>query len=46
MYMYDDHLLPDLHHSPPEVSCLSAMTLSAHLMVDYVLHHKHLLQNS
>ena len=40
------HLLSDLDRCPPEILGMSAVALVTHLVMDDILHHKHLLENS
>lgn len=39
------YLLPDLHHSFPEILGFNPVTVFTHLRLNNVFHHKHLLQN-
>ena len=39
------HLLSDPNESSPEILGLMMMTLITHLMVNHILHQKHLLQD-
>lgn len=39
------YLLPDLHHSLPEILGFNPVAVFTHLGLNNVFHHKHLLQN-
>lgn len=40
------HLLPHLNHSLPEILSFYSVAISAHLRLNNIIHHKHLLKDS